>query len=140
MADRCQDVEPLLSGWLDGELPAATHRRVEDHVAGCDRCRADGDSLRAVRSLVRSMPVRRLPPAAQPTAPAGAARADGRVVRAGMALVVAVGLLGGGAFALGGEAEDVPVVTVPMDLYVADHVVQTVQAPLHIPALVGTQP
>jgi anti-sigma factor RsiW len=37
-----------LSEYLDGELPAAAGHALEQHVAGCDACRATLDDLRAV--------------------------------------------------------------------------------------------
>jgi hypothetical protein len=67
--------------------------------------------------------------------------ARGRALpRAGAALAVTVGLLGGVAFSLGGQpSPDVPTVAVPMELYVVDHVVHTVQAPVSGPVLVGNR-
>lgn len=58
----CAD-ESLLSAYLDGELPAAEERAVEDHLAGCPGCRADLAGLRAVVSRLHDLQ-RATPPAA----------------------------------------------------------------------------
>ncbi len=51
----CAVVEDLLDLYLDGETSPETGRLVEEHVAGCERCRAVLDYRRRLRAkLVRS--------------------------------------------------------------------------------------
>ncbi|CAN5899213.1 hypothetical protein BH23ACT8_BH23ACT8_06000 [soil metagenome] len=155
----CHDVEPVLSAYLDGELDT-TAPKVRRHLDGCARCRDELDRLAAVRSLVRSMPVRRLPPTLRADLPlytsyradhprtsrkvspydAGLEQVGVRAARALAALAVAAGLVGGAAFGLGGRPASDAVVQVPMDAFVADHVVHTVDAPVGIPVLADAQP
>lgn len=150
MRDRCADVEPLCSAWVDGALNQADRERVERHLRGCEACRDEVDGLRQVRELLRNLPVRRLPadvpvlavPSAEPSHTAARpapAWSGGQRVAAGVA--VAVGLLSGAAFALGGQPPpDERVVKVPVDLYVADHLVHTVGGPLSTPVVVDSRP
>jgi anti-sigma factor RsiW len=140
MADTCTRVEPLLSAWIDGELCSDDAALVAVHLDGCGQCSAQADRLASVRSLVRSLPVRRLPDplrsalAAQVETPSQASA----LTRVSAALAVAAGLLGGAVFALGGQPpSDSRPVAVPMDVYVADHVVHSAQDPLGSPTLVG---
>ena len=46
----------LVSAWLDGELDPATTTWVDEHLAGCDPCRAAADEARLARQWVRSLP------------------------------------------------------------------------------------
>lgn len=147
----CHDVEPALSAYLDGELDG-TVQNVRRHLDGCARCRDELDRLAAVRSLVRSMPVRRLPPTLRADLPLYTVRVEGSPSDVGLepvgvrpgrtlaALAVAVGLVGGAAFGLGGRPAADTVVQVPMDAFVADHVVHTVDAAVGIPVLADAQP
>lgn len=41
-------VTPQLQAWLGGELTADEARRVEEHLAGCADCRAEGEALQTV--------------------------------------------------------------------------------------------
>lgn len=139
MPERCDAVEPLLSAYLDEELPPTERDRVAQHLARCDACASDVEALRAVRSLARSLPVRRVPED-MPLVARPPARAP-VLARAGLVAAVAAGLLTGAAFTLGGqETVDAPMIAVPMDVFVADHVVRAVQAPASAPVTVGTRP
>lgn len=154
--DCCADLEPLHSAWLDGALSPSQHSRVTRHLRDCSGCRGELDSLQAVRGLLRSMPVRRLPEgvrgrvqaqgqpaAAGPRLPEAELQASpwrrlARRTVAGAAMVL--GLLGGAAFALGGQPEvagptgpELRTVRVPVDLYVADHLVRAITGPLSTP-------
>jgi anti-sigma factor RsiW len=163
MREACDAVEPLLSAHLDGELGAREHQVVLRHLDRCRDCAREAEQLRVVRSLVRSLPVRRLPDGLRPTGGGpddvrldvgGAAQLDGvrrgsgaRRARAslragaGVLTAVALGLVGGAAFALGGQPPaDAPVIAVPMDVLVADHLVHTVHAPASAPVPVGLRP
>ncbi len=53
-AMRCDEADALLVEYLDGGLPAAESGRLERHVAGCARCGAARDELRAALALVRA--------------------------------------------------------------------------------------
>jgi anti-sigma factor RsiW len=49
---RCTEVLDDLSDYLDGELPVARVRRIEEHLRGCDWCeRFGGDFTEVVTSL-----------------------------------------------------------------------------------------
>jgi anti-sigma factor RsiW len=60
----CTSAVPLLGPYHDGELGARPSRLVRDHVAGCDRCRAEleslsllgGDLRRAVAARAAAVP------------------------------------------------------------------------------------
>lgn len=45
----CDNIEELLSGYLDGELTQQVRQRVELHLDGCDGCRRMFDELRSIR-------------------------------------------------------------------------------------------
>lgn len=146
MADRCVDMEIMGSAALDGALDDDEHARLDAHLARCADCRAELDSLARTRAAVRSAPVRRAPPGLldQPVPPP-AAPAPARATRGPAATVVAVvlvGLVGGAAFALGHDASETGTrtVDVPVDVYVADHLVRTVDGPVTPPVLVDARP
>ena len=50
---RCREVLAALSDYLDGEVDAATGRRIEAHVAGCDWCERFGGHFGAVVGELR---------------------------------------------------------------------------------------
>ena len=50
-------VRALLSSYIDGEVSAAESRRVERHLAGCDECAAELESLRATTMLLGRLPL-----------------------------------------------------------------------------------
>ncbi|GAB4236260.1 MAG: hypothetical protein Kow00109_09750 [Acidobacteriota bacterium] len=60
---RCEEIEVLLSGYLDGELTQQQSQRVELHLAECERCRQVLEELqearRAAASLVLPEPAER---------------------------------------------------------------------------------
>jgi anti-sigma factor RsiW len=49
----CDDVRPLLAASHDGELDAAGVVQVEEHLRGCERCRAQIESLRTLSRSVQ---------------------------------------------------------------------------------------
>lgn len=162
--ERCVDLEPLHSAWLDGMLDERDTGRLRTHLDGCPECRREVDSLARTRALVRGLPVRRLPDglrtpgrprrARRPATHGGPGAGAGSGVpappggvgaltrprlrqRVLAGVVVGLGLVGGAAFALGGEsAPGERVVPVPIDLFVADHLVHTVGGPVSTPAVV----
>lgn len=97
-SDVCEALQPELLDVLYDEAPPAVRGRVEDHLAGCARCRAELEQLRAVRRDLREWRVPeplipRTAPRAPRTAPAGLWR-----LAAAAVLVLAVG----GALGLSG--------------------------------------
>ncbi|MEX0659198.1 MAG: zf-HC2 domain-containing protein [Egibacteraceae bacterium] len=144
MRDRCEDVEPLCSAWLDDTLDQSDRAGVDAHLQRCAACRDEVDSLRRVRDLLGNLPVRRLPSdlSLLPAPPGPGGRGAPRVPvtawsggqRAVAGVAVALGLVGGAAFALGGQpAPGARVVSVPVDRYVSDHLVHTVGDPTATP-------
>lgn len=53
-ARNCPAVDPLVTPYVDGELPPAESAAVDQHAAVCPPCRARIDAERAVRDLVRT--------------------------------------------------------------------------------------
>ncbi|NVO15576.1 MAG: anti-sigma factor [Rhodoplanes sp.] len=60
----CEDADLLLHALVDGELDAGHAREVERHLASCPRCAAALAELRALRSALQDVPLRREAPAA----------------------------------------------------------------------------
>ena len=46
----------LLSAYVDGEVTPSEVVRVEEHLAGCEECVSELESLRATSNLLRSLP------------------------------------------------------------------------------------
>lgn len=146
MSEDCAAVEPLHSAFIDGELDTAEQVRVETHLGRCERCRHLVDSLRATRAVLRNLPPRRLPEqVVEPAHPVGQERRAGPSIphrgparaRVATATAVALGLLGGAAYALGGQSPvGGRVVPVPLEMFVADHLVHTVGGPVSTPVVV----
>lgn len=55
-ANGCDRVKELLAPWVREELSAADRRFVEEHVAGCEECRAEASLVRALHAGVPIMP------------------------------------------------------------------------------------
>jgi RNA polymerase sigma-70 factor, ECF subfamily len=60
-AEGCQDIVPVFSRHLEGEIAPDVCRELERHVASCPRCGEACDSLRSVLSLCRRTPTPRVP-------------------------------------------------------------------------------
>lgn len=150
-----------LSALLDDELTERERVAVSRHLLDCADCRAELDGLRHTRALLRGAPVAALPPhvaarmvaaacephdATRETPSPSPARRQGRrtraVTRAAAAAVALTGLLGGTAFALGGDGPTGPAraVAVPLDIYVADHIVRTTGRPVSTPVVLEVAP
>ncbi len=139
----CTRIEPLLSAHLDGELTGGEATAVAAHLDVCDRCAAEARDLAHVRNLVRSMPVRRLPDGVRlhPERVLGTEPARRPLARVGATLALTGGLLAGAAFSLGGQpSPEAEIVTVPLDDFVADHVVQTINSATFMPVGVEVGP
>jgi len=48
---KCRDVVELMTDYLEGALSDADRARFEDHIAGCDGCRAYLEQLRETRKV-----------------------------------------------------------------------------------------
>lgn len=141
MSERCERYEPLLSAWVDGALRADERARLGQHLSACPRCRAEITSLRITKNLLASMPVRQVPAVAH----ASISGRDRRVSRQRSVRRLATRTLAGvsaaavtvvaAALALGGPA-DGETVPVPVDVYVAQHLVRSVGGPVSTPAIV----
>ena len=57
----CVDVLTMYSQFLEGEISAATCAEMEEHVSGCDRCRAACDSLKRTLALCKASPTPTVP-------------------------------------------------------------------------------
>lgn len=151
MGSRCTVLERLgegwASAWLDGQLPRRHAEVVRAHLGACDACAADVRALERTRALVRSLPARRLPDALWLSVPVAAAVEPPPPQRLrvgahlGAVAAVVLGFVGGAAFALGDEpAPAERVVQVPVDVFVADHLVRSVGEAVSTPVLMGGSP
>ena len=48
---KCRDVVELMTDYLEGALSPKDRARFEDHIAGCDGCRAYLEQLRETRHV-----------------------------------------------------------------------------------------
>lgn len=157
----CARVDGRLSALLDGALAPRERAAVSAHLSGCASCRTELESLRVTRTLLRGAPVRTLPPglavasalAAVPSSGDGSGAASDdtatdpahdplssrrRVTRAAAAALALTGLVGATAFAVGDDQPATPrsqQVAVPLDVFVADHLVRTTGRPVSIPVV-----
>jgi anti-sigma factor RsiW len=75
----CQFIDPLVSPFVDGELPEADRRLVEEHLRACPPCHSRVRAEETVHSLIRARAAALKPPAPEPLRArcrALAARAD----------------------------------------------------------------
>lgn len=149
MTEDCSQVAPLLSAWLDGELDAPSADQVHRHVGGCALCAADLESLAATRSLLRSLPVRRLAEpvgaaalrAAREPEPRPRPRPRAVLYRALAGAAVATSMVAGIAFGLGASAPPPDrTVEVPVDVFVVDHLVYGTNGPVATPVVLERSP
>lgn len=146
MNKRCEVLEPLHSAWVDGELRGRERARMGAHLQECSRCRASIAELRVTRAMLRSLPARNLVVNIDAASPTGRDRRwpDGGTVRRVLArtmvaAVLLVGSLGAAAFAAGSTQPVDRQVAVPVDVFVADHLVRAIGGPVSTPALLNTQ-
>ncbi len=52
----CEEMRPLLMQLAGGELPSADGPRVTDHLAECERCRAEWEALRSWLEALADLP------------------------------------------------------------------------------------
>jgi anti-sigma factor RsiW len=48
----CRQVVELMTDYIEGTLPSPDRARFEEHIAGCDGCRAYLEQMRATRMIV----------------------------------------------------------------------------------------
>lgn len=112
---QCEEVQPRLDAYVDGELAEAERVRLRDHIAGCGDCRPEAAALARLRDGIRrSSPTYRAPAAlrsqirfalCREAAGAPALRAAGWLAyAASILLAVAVG--SGGTFWMIGERQE----------------------------------
>jgi anti-sigma factor RsiW len=56
----CDEFVELVTAYLDGALDAETHRRVTDHLVGCDGCDRYLEQMRRTVRTVGHLPADRL--------------------------------------------------------------------------------
>ena len=111
MSNTCENVRDELSALIDGELEESRRVEIEDHLAGCDDCRALRDELIEAKNALSELFEAELaaaPPAPAPEAFAaktGAARpvslwARSPLLKAGTAVAAAVLLMIGAFYVL----------------------------------------
>lgn len=61
----CRQVVELMTDYLDGALSAEDRARFEDHLNGCDGCRAYLAQLRATREVVGRLAEEPIPKAVE---------------------------------------------------------------------------
>ena len=143
MSDTCRSFEPLLSAWVDGELGRGDRASVGAHLQRCARCRAEVHELRVTQSMLRSLPTRRMPVAVLDGAAQGGRHRDLGVVRrvaarTSVAAATLVAVVAAAGFMAGSQPRDRTTVAVPVDVYVADHLVRAVGGAVSTPALVDS--
>jgi anti-sigma factor RsiW len=57
---RCQRIFPRLSAFADHEVGPSEWLEIESHLVGCENCRRELESLRAIASLLGQSPEREL--------------------------------------------------------------------------------
>lgn len=94
----CVGYRQVIQDRLDDGPEASADRSLEDHLAGCDACRAFQNDLRVLRSALLNLPLTRLPSyladADRYTQPRSGKRRVWRRVGASIAAVVVFGLAG----------------------------------------------
>jgi anti-sigma factor RsiW len=50
----CSSIDPLVTAYVDGELPAADARTVDTHVQQCPPCRARVQAEASIRDLIQT--------------------------------------------------------------------------------------
>lgn len=81
--------DDLLNAWLDGEATGTEADAIRDHLAVCERCQAELESLRAIKTMLADLPEARLPRSFTLT-PAQAARKPEPVRNAGVVRLLPV--------------------------------------------------
>jgi anti-sigma factor RsiW len=132
VADR-HVTDERLSAFLDDELEEDTALRVTRHLAGCPRCIEELEELRDTRDALRRLPSLQAPVLTAEARPdRSTARHVSRTAMLTGAMTMAVVLLGGAVYVVGGDRGDV---VPPMETFLVDHVARTGGGP--VPPSVG---
>jgi len=51
----------ILSAYVDGQIPSAEAERIETHLSACANCRQEAENLRALKSVMKSLPRKTMP-------------------------------------------------------------------------------
>ncbi|HDZ21361.1 hypothetical protein LCGC14_0431980 [marine sediment metagenome] len=54
----CETIQPLITGYLDGELSADQQTELDAHLAQCEQCRRDLEELRQLKDNLAGMSFR----------------------------------------------------------------------------------
>ena len=57
----CRQVVELMTDYLDGTLSIADRKRFEEHISGCDGCRAYLSQLRITREILGNFATESMP-------------------------------------------------------------------------------
>ena len=60
---KCREVVELMTDYLEGALSSEDSARFEEHIAGCDGCRAYLEQMRAARRVTGRLADEPVPPA-----------------------------------------------------------------------------
>jgi anti-sigma factor RsiW len=63
----CREVLELITGYLEGALPADVHRAVEAHLSGCDGCTTVLEEFRQTIAMTGRLSEEQLSPAQRNT-------------------------------------------------------------------------
>lgn len=58
----CQAIKSQLDAWVDGELPASTAKRINQHLEACPACRRRASDLRQMAAALDRLPPITAPP------------------------------------------------------------------------------
>ena len=58
---KCREMVELMTDYLEGALSARDRARFEEHIAGCDGCRAYLEQMRTTMRLARRVPDEPMP-------------------------------------------------------------------------------
>lgn len=127
MADR-HVTDARLSAFLDDELDDDTALRLARHLAACDGCLHELETLRATRDALRRLPALQAPVLTRQVRPdREAVRRLSRTAMVGCAMALIVAVLGGTAWVVGDDDGDV---VPPVEMFLVDHVARTGGGPV----------
>lgn len=55
MNETCNELQPLMSGYLDGELDTSDRQRLEAHLAECGACREEFEKMKSLVSAASTI-------------------------------------------------------------------------------------
>ena len=63
----CRDLLELITGYLDGALPADVHAAIEEHVSACEGCTAVLEEFRLTIAMTGTLTEEQITPAQRDT-------------------------------------------------------------------------